>query len=173
MRTFDDPDEEVAFLLGDDPEIVTAGELCDWLGISANRVNALARDGVIPRVRNKRFNLKRAIRAYAQHLRDGQTGRLASNPDLQAEKLRLARANAEKVELANAKVRGALIPVAEVESAWTAVLRDVRAAMLAIPARVQQRVGHLTAHDVQLIDSEVRVALTEASDKRGPNVEFP
>jgi len=35
--------------------------------------------------------------------------------------------------------------------------------MLAIPARVQQRLGHLTAHDVQMIDREVRDALEEAS----------
>jgi phage terminase Nu1 subunit (DNA packaging protein) len=163
MRTFDDPDEEIAYMLGKEPETGTAAELGEWLGISANRINALAREGVIPRAGSKRFALKPAVRAYVNHLRAGQTGRLASNPDLQAEKLRLARANADKVELANAKARGELVAVGDVESAWVAVLRDVRAAMLAIPARVQQRLGHLTAHDVQQIDREVRDALTEAS----------
>jgi hypothetical protein len=30
-------------------EMVSAAEVADWLGLTANRVNALARDGVLPR----------------------------------------------------------------------------------------------------------------------------
>ncbi|MEM8822447.1 MAG: terminase small subunit [Pseudomonadota bacterium] len=168
MTTFADPDMEATFLLGEtsepaDAETVTAEVVGEWLGVSGTQVHRLARQGVIPRTDDKRFDLRAAILAYAAHLRDAQRGRTTTDPDLQAEKLRLARANAEKIELANAKVRGALVPVAEVEAAWAAVLRDVRAAMLAIPARVQQRLGHLTTHDVQSIDREVRDALEEAS----------
>jgi phage terminase Nu1 subunit (DNA packaging protein) len=33
--------------------------------------------------------------------------------------------------------------------------------MLAVPSRVQQRLPHLTAHDVAEIDAEVRAALIE------------
>lgn len=161
-------DADIEAVLGGGPEpadaqTVSADELGAWLGVSGTQVHRLAREGVIPRTDDKRFDLRGAILAYAAHLREGQRGRLAANPDLNAEKLRLARANAEKIELANAKTRALLVPVAEVESAWASVLRDVRAAMLAIPARVQQRVGHLTAHDVQMIDREVRDALEEAS----------
>ncbi len=168
MIEFADPDIEAAYILGktlepDNTEPVSAEVLGEWLGVSGTQVHRLARQGVIPRTDDKRFDLRAAILAYATHLRDVQRGRTTTNPDLNAEKLRLARANAEKIELANAKVRGALVPVAEVESAWAAVLRDVRAAMLAIPARVQHRLGHLTTHDVQSIDREVRDALEEAS----------
>ena len=168
MTTYADPDMEAAFLLGEilepaDAATASAEEVGAWLGISGTQVHRLARQGVIPRTDDERFDLRAAILAYAAHLRDAQRGRTTTDPELNAEKLRLARANAEKIELANAKVRGALVPVAEVESAWAAVLRDVRAAMLAIPARVQQRLGHLTPHDVQMIDREVRDALEEAS----------
>lgn len=160
-------DAEIEAILGGGTEIpsgetVTAAELSEWLNLSTARIHALAREGVIPRT-DGRFDLQPTIRAYVEHLRAGQRGRQSTDPDLNAEKLRLARANAEKIELANAKTRAALVPVAEVESAWASVLRDVRAAMLAIPARVQQRLGHLTAHDVQMIDREVRDALEEAS----------
>lgn len=164
MKTFTDPDMEMAFLMGEDPEpeTVTAADLSEWLNLSPARIHALAREGVIPRT-DGRFDLQAAVRAYVERLRAGQKGRQSTNPDLNAERLRLARANAEKIELANAKTRAALVPVPEVEAAWASVLRDVRAAMLAIPARVQQRLGHLTAHDVQSIDREVRDALEEAS----------
>jgi hypothetical protein len=40
------------------------------------------------------------------------------------------------------------------------VLRTVRAGMLAVPSRMQQRLPHLTAHDVAKIDREVRTVLT-------------
>tara|TARA_R110002072_G_scaffold17174_2_gene65692 strand:- start:2417 stop:2920 length:504 start_codon:yes stop_codon:yes gene_type:complete len=160
-----DPEIEAVLGGGVEPHLgdtVTAAEVSEWLNLSTARIHALARQGVIPRT-DGRFDLQAAARAYVEHLRVGQRGRQSTDPDLNAEKLRLARANAEKIELANAKTRAALVPVAEVESAWAHVLRDVRAAMLAIPARVQQRLGHLTAHDVQMIDREVRDALEEAS----------
>ena len=54
-------------------------------------------------------------------------------------------------------------PTAEVERAWGSILRDVRAAMLAIPARIQQQLGTLTPHDVDIIDREVRTALEETA----------
>jgi phage terminase Nu1 subunit (DNA packaging protein) len=164
-----DPDIEA--VLGGSPEpadadTVSADEVGAWLGVNGTQVHRLARQGVIPRTDDKRFDLRAAILAYATHLRDARQGRTTTDPELNAEKLRLARANAEKIELANAKTRAALVPVADVEAAWASVLRDVRAAMLAIPARVQQRLGHLTAHDVQMIDREVRDALEEASHER-------
>jgi phage terminase Nu1 subunit (DNA packaging protein) len=35
--------------------------------------------------------------------------------------------------------------------------------MLVVPSRVRQRLGHLTVADVEVIDREVRDALTEAA----------
>lgn len=145
-------------------DTISTDELADLLGITPNRVGVLAREDTLPQLSRGRFSRRAAVRAYCEKLRRDQIGRPSSNPELSAEKLRLARANADKVELANAKARRELVAIADVESAWGAVLRDVRAAMLAIPARVQQRLGHLTVHDVQLIDREVRDALELASE---------
>jgi phage terminase Nu1 subunit (DNA packaging protein) len=44
------------------------------------------------------------------------------------------------------------------------VLRTVRAGMLAVPSRVQQRLPHLIAHDVAQIDREVRDVLAEIAE---------
>lgn len=143
-----------------DPSTVTAGELGEWLGLTPNRVHALGRDGVLPRAEGKRYPLRESVAAYCEHARSLAKGK-AMDKDLAAEKLRLAKANAEKVETANAKARAELIPAAEVEREWATVLRGVRAAVLALPSRVSQRLGHLSPHDISAIDREVRDALEE------------
>ncbi|MFC4730696.1 hypothetical protein [Salipiger abyssi] len=165
------PEMVDAMLLGKEPPVeeapvgeaaVSAAELGEWLGITANRAHALGRDGVLPRTGEKLFPLRASVRAYSDHCRSLAKGKQV-DADLAAEKLRLARATAEKVETANAKLRGELIPAAEVEREWATVLRGVRAAMLAVPSRVAQTAGHLTPHDINAIDREVRDALEEAA----------
>lgn len=157
-----------ALVGGPDPvpetaDLVNAADLAEWLGLTANRVSALAREGVLPRNPDKLFPLKAAVRAYADHARAGAQGRRVDS-ELAAEKLRLARATAEKAESANARVRGELIAAADVEREWAGVLRGVRAAMLALPSRVGQRLGHLTPHDIAALDREVRDALEELAN---------
>ena len=154
-------------LLGEEPPmedspVVSAAELGEWLGIAPNRIHALGRDGILPRVQGTRYPLRAAVVAYCDHARALARGKQV-DAELAAEKLRLAKANAEKVETANAKLRGELIPAAEVERELAAVLRAVRAAMLAVPSRVAQTAGHLTPHDIAAIDREVRDALEEAT----------
>jgi phage terminase Nu1 subunit (DNA packaging protein) len=87
-----------------------------------------------------------------------------TDPAYLAEKIRLANAQAVKVELQNAQARKELLPAKAVEAEWSAILRDVRAGMLAIPSRVQQRLPHLSAHDVSEIDREIRDALSELAE---------
>lgn len=144
------------------PGVVSAADLGQWLNLAPPRVSALAREGRIPRREDGRFDLQPAIRGYVENLRLKTTGSaLASNPELNAEKIRLARANAEKVEAANARARGELAALSDVEREWAGILRDVRAALLALPSRAAARLGHLTPHDVKTLDSEVRAVLEE------------
>jgi phage terminase Nu1 subunit (DNA packaging protein) len=46
-------------------------------------------------------------------------------------------------------------------------LRTLRAGVLAAPVRCQQRLPHLTAHDVSELDLELRAVLTELSNGHG------
>ena len=86
-------------------------------------------------------------------------GRLASEPT--AEQVRLTTAKADHQELINAKLRGEMIEIAEVEAQWSNILRIVRSGMLALPSRVAQRLPQLTRADKTVIDSEVRAILEE------------
>lgn len=157
---------EIDALVGDpqDPpetdDLVSAAVLAGWLGVTPNRVHALAREGVLPRQPDKRFPLKSAVRAYCTHAGAGAQGRRV-DAELAAEKLRAAKATAEKLELQNAKARGEIIAAAEVEREWADVLRGLRAAFLSLPSRAAAKLGHLTPHDLAALDAEVRDVLME------------
>jgi len=84
--------------------------------------------------------------------------------DLKAEKIRQSREAADKLALQNAASRGELVRSSDVESAWSNVLRDVRAMMLAVPSRCGASLPHLSAHDVGAIDTEIKSALRGLAD---------
>jgi phage terminase Nu1 subunit (DNA packaging protein) len=55
----------------------------------------------------------------------------------------------------------------DAKAEWSGVLRTVRAGMFAVPSRAAQRLPHLSAHDLGVIDSEVRGVLTEVETGDG------
>lgn len=142
------------------PGIMTEAEIAAFLGIGTSRVRTLARDGHLVKVSRGRFDVRESLAAYLSRLRDGAVKGGGQVPDdLKAEKLRLARQQADKLELANAAARGELVRSADVEREWANVLRDVRSTMLAVPSRVGSKLAHLTARDVAEINSEIKAAL--------------
>lgn len=145
-------------------DLVNAGDLAEWLGLTANRVSALAREGVLPRNPDKLFPLKAAVRAYADHARAGAQGRRVDS-ELAAEKLRAAKATAEKLEIQNAKARGDLLDGREVANEWRSIVTDLRAAVLAVPSRVAGRMG-LDRATTAALDAEIRDAMEVISDDR-------
>lgn len=159
--------DAIALLVGDctpvrtgvDSTHITTDQLADLLGLTANRVNTLVREGHIPRAGKGRFDRREAVRSYCEHIRKQASGRSAANPELTEQRTRLASEQADKAEMQNAIARRELIPAVDVEREWSSVLRDVRAAMMAVPSRLQQRLWHLTTHDVTTIDREIRDAL--------------
>jgi phage terminase Nu1 subunit (DNA packaging protein) len=90
-----------------------------------------------------------------------QNARAAPLAKATAERGHHAAAQADLAEIKAAKLRGELIEAAVVEAEWSGVLRTVRAAMLAVPSRVAQRLPHPSKHDVAEIDNEVRAVLIE------------
>jgi phage terminase Nu1 subunit (DNA packaging protein) len=62
--------------------------------------------------------------------------------------------------------RGMLLEREAVLATWSNIFRMVRARVLAVVSRVRARLPHLTAQDAQLIDEELRAALTELGEDR-------
>jgi phage terminase Nu1 subunit (DNA packaging protein) len=94
------------------------------------------------------------------------SARAASLKKASIERGWLAAAQADIAEQKAARMRGEMVLAADVESEWSAILRTVRAGMLAVPSQVSQRLPHLTVHDVAEIEAEVREVLTEIGNAR-------
>lgn len=143
------------------PAVLHEIELAQLLGVSASQVRYLAKEGIAVRVKPSQYATRPTVANYVARLseRAKKAGNPKGNAQLDAEKLRATKAQADKIELANAKARGDLVPAAEVERAWSNVLRDVRSALLAVPSRIGARLPHLSAHDVAAVEREIKAAL--------------
>ena len=141
---------------------ITTADLADLFGVSTRTIRDLKTRGIIVGA-GADFDLAASVRGYCAHLRHLATGRGGESAiaTATAERARLASARADHVELKNARARGALLDAEAVAAEWSAILRTVRAGLLAVPSRVQQRLPHLTAHDASEIDAEVREVLGE------------
>ncbi len=79
---------------------------------------------------------------------------------------KLVLEQAEHARLKNAKLRAELVPAADVESEWASLLADLRAALLALPARVGSKCA-LDRSTVAAIDTEIRATLTALAASAG------
>jgi terminase small subunit / prophage DNA-packing protein len=130
--------------------------LAETLGLTVRAVNQLAVSGVVIKVGRGRYDLQSSVSRYIATLRKPDGG----------SKERLTAAQADMAELKLQESRASLLPASTVEREWAGILRDVRAGCLAITARVQQHLPHLTAHDAATLDSEIRAALSQLGESR-------
>lgn len=147
------------------PESISTEALADLLGITANRLNALARDGAIPKAGRGSFSLPDAVRAYVEWTRKNPAGRPQASGALNDEKIRLTAAQADRVELQAARDRGELVALAEVRREWASIAIDLRARLLAIGPRVASSLA-LDRPAASRLDEELRAALEDISDDR-------
>jgi len=142
-------------------ETMTGEQLGALLGISGRVVRELAQRGIIAKASRGAYPVADSIARYCAHLREQAAGR-SGNSNLTAERIRVAQATAEKIELQNAVARGEMVAVSDVRREWVTVATDLRAALLAIPARVSARVS-LSREASALLDDELRLSLEEIS----------
>ncbi len=80
--------------------------------------------------------------------------------------MRLATAQAELAEIRAAKLRGELVPAADVEREWSSILADLRQQLLAIPSRVGAKLA-LPRETVAALDAEIVAALAALAAQGG------
>ena len=145
---------------------VTAEQLAQVLACSAFNVRQLAVNGVIRKTAPGRYPLFASIRSYCEHMRALATGRGEGTPA--AEKRRFAKAQADMMELKMKRLSGELLSAADVKSEWISVMSQTRARLLAVSSRIG---AHLTAHDLAVVDAEIREALSALADGDGKSSE--
>jgi terminase small subunit / prophage DNA-packing protein len=140
-------------LLGDKSPryAVSLPDLAATLGLSIRSVNQLAVAGVVVRTGRGEYDLQASVRNYIDKLKKPEGD----------SKERLTAAQADLAELKLQEARNELVQASEVETKWASILSSLRASFMGIPARVQTQLGHLSQHDVELIDREIRDTLLE------------
>lgn len=138
--------------------------LAELLGITVRRLHQLVGEGVAVKTAPGEFDAGATVRnMLAAASRKGEAK--SADTAMSIQKERLAREQADAIAAKNARLRGELVPAAEVERRWSDVLRRIRSGVLAVPARVRQSCPHFTARDVTTIDGELRRVL---DDLAGP-----
>jgi terminase small subunit / prophage DNA-packing protein len=144
------------------PTVVSAAELAGLIGVSPRSISDLAGRGIVVRAPGRSgYVLRESVRGHADHLRKlaGGRGGDAAIASQTAERARLLRLQADAIETKNALQRNALLDAGAVEKEWADMIGQSRTAVLAVPARFQQRAPHLTAWDISELDHELREAL--------------
>ncbi|MGV8939798.1 MAG: terminase small subunit [Allorhizobium sp.] len=138
--------------------------LAGLLGLSSRRISQLAEEGIAARTGPGTFDAAVTIQNYIRH-QTGKAGNQASALDLNTERARLAKEQADAQELKNAVTRGESLDAEAVAQTWESIIAEVRSAMLAVPGRLRRRAGSaLDSAAISLVDHEIREALSALAD---------
>lgn len=118
--------------------MATVAEAAAHLFLSERRFYELLDKGVVDRAGPGAYDLDVVREQYIANLQDVAAGRSAGGEglDLTAERARVAKEQADQLEMKNAKERGELLPRDDVHMAVTESFTRVRAKLLALPSKV-------------------------------------
>lgn len=83
---------------------------------------------------------------------------------LKLARARAAEASAQWNELKSAKLEGELVEAEAVARRYAEIVADARARLLAVPPRVGAKLPHLSIADLQVVEAEIRTALSDLAD---------
>jgi terminase small subunit / prophage DNA-packing protein len=136
----------------------TPNLFAEAVGLNSRTVRRMLQVGELPRG----GTLAAWIAIYTQRLRNEAENRLAAS-DLPGERARLARAQAERHEMANQALRTELAPVEVIDAARRQILGKVATTLAMIPVRIEQAGPHL-AGELQPLRAEIARAVRLARD---------
>lgn len=135
--------------------------LAGLLGITTRRLGQLHEEGIAVKIDRGLYDAAATIQAMLAHA-SGKAAGASVELDLDRERARLAKEQADGQEIKNAISRGELLMAADVERTWTDACRQLRSAMLAVTGRVRAATT-IEAADAAVLDREIRDALTVLS----------
>lgn len=134
------------------------------LGLSTRRITQLVGEEIAVKTGAGTFDAAKTIQNYIAHV-TGKAGNAASTLDLNVERARLAKEQADAQAMKNTLSRGETLDAEAVAREWESIIADVRSAMLAVPGRLRRRAGSaLDSAAIGLVDHEIREALSALAD---------
>lgn len=161
----------------DGAEFATTAAVAIALNLSSRHVNALAQDGMLPRLGGRnRFDLLACLLAYVRYLQKALAvkGTMAADGTVtiaSRQRSALLEVDVQRARLKLAKESGAVISIADHESFYTDLIIQTRANLMTVGARVAPKiVGEMSRADiVMVINSGIKEAL-HALAAAGPRV---
>ena len=140
------------------PVDCSAGSLAGLIGVTERTITGRRSDGRLPALANGRLDFRAIVKAGVDALaaEQRQAGRASDDLDLNAERARLAKEQADAAAMRNAVSRAELLPAGEVVEAMRQAFGACRARLLAIPAKAAPLVAGMQSR------AEVRDILTNA-----------
>jgi phage terminase Nu1 subunit (DNA packaging protein) len=148
--------------------LVNTDVLADLFGFTRQRINQLAKEGILEKQAAGRYPLKKNVQRYIDYLRTGRGGSESEDAEakLTEEKFLHEKAKREIAELKLARLRNQLHSAADVELVLTNMLVTFRNRILGIPDKVAPKVIGITnlSEISDVINTELLQALTELSE---------
>jgi phage terminase Nu1 subunit (DNA packaging protein) len=148
--------------------IVNTDVLAGAFGYTRQRINQLAKEGVLEKKAPGRFELLRNLQKYLEFVRLGKRPDEEEEASAQywEEKALHEKAKRQMAELKLAKIKNQLHDANDVEMAMTNMLTTFRSKILAIPQKVSPKlIGMENLAEIgELINSELLEALEELSN---------
>lgn len=148
--------------------IVNTDVMADLLGYTRQRVNQLAKEGVLFKLAPGRFPLAENIKKYLEFVKYGQRSDDEEEAEAQylEEKALHEKAKREMAELKLAKLRNQLHDAEDIELVLTNMLVTFRNRILAIPQKLAPKIigADNLAEISEAINEELLEALTELSE---------
>lgn len=137
--------------------------ICKLLDLTPQRVNQLAREGIVPKHERGRYELVPVVRAYIQYLRMGNLKKDLPEDDYTTHRMRLTRARADIMEMEKAQMEEKLIPSEDIENAWLEATANMRAKLLSLPTKAAAEVfaAETIAEVKSLLKEQIYESLTE------------
>lgn len=147
--------------------MATQSEIAEHLDMTPQRVRDLIKQGVLNR-KNARdsMDVDECRKNYIRYLRTRTQGLQNASGDLNEERTRLTKLQADKAQLEVQEMEESLVSVEKITEEWVGYVSNVRSKLLALPSKVSHRVqaAENYAEAEKILKESVYDALHELSN---------
>lgn len=153
--------------------MATQNDVAVHLDLSQQAVSKLKNAGTLTTGPGRSgYDLDDCRVAYIRHLRNSAAGRDSTRiGSLEAERARLAAAQAEAAERKNARDRRELVPLLDVTNAVTGLIEVVKGRLMQVPARVAKGdIGLRGRIESAVVDALEELSMTRVEEVTGSDL---